>query len=86
MNWNIFWRAGKVTKEIWKPGGKEACDVEICAELYLSSDEQYKTGGSKGGSRTYVHSWQSRLLQRQRRRESCLPGHMENPLWMSGHS
>lgn len=37
-------------------GGKEACDVEICAELYLSSDEQYKTGGSKGGGRDFMYT------------------------------
>ena len=51
--------------------------------LQTSSTNRRKQGRQP---ELYVHSWQSRLLQRQRRRESCLPGHMENPLWMSGHS
>lgn len=33
-------------------GGKEACDVEICAELYLSSDEQYKTAEARAAAGT----------------------------------
>ncbi len=82
MKWNIFWRAGKVTGRIWKQS-RRSCAVEICAELSLSADQQYKTGGGTGGGRDIMYTaWQYRRLQRQQRREFFWHGHTENPLWM----
>lgn len=45
--------------------------------IYLQTSST-KQAEARAAAELMSHSWQSRLLQRQRRRESCLPGHMEN--------
>ena len=44
MKWNIFWLAGKVTRENLEAVANKLSAAEICAELSVSADQQYQTG------------------------------------------